>query len=115
MKVLDRKRPRQPIWNDGAEIRSNVEHIVDVGDHCMDVIRAYGSYFTEVRYVRHHIAHRSEGSRMNCRSVVRKYYGAAASGVACGSLLLSRRVSMPPLLEVYIRTSRVLVKDLVKA
>jgi hypothetical protein len=115
MKVLERKRPRQPIWNDGAEIRANVEHIVHVSDHCISVIRAYAPHFAEMRYVRHHIAHRSEGSGRNFRSVVRKYYGAALPGVTCGTLLLSPRVSTPPLSEVYIRTSRVLMKDLVKA
>jgi len=109
MATLNRPRPRYPIWNDGAEIRKNVEHLINVTDHCIGIMRTYAPHLTEIRYVRNHIAHRNDGTRKNYRSILRKYYGAFLPGITCGPLLLSNRVSKPPLLEVYIRTSRVLL------
>jgi hypothetical protein len=78
-------------------------------------MRTYAPHLTEVRYIRNHIAHRNDASRRKFRNVVPRHYGAFKPGVTSGTLLLSDRISAPPLMEVYIRTSRVLVKDLVKA
>lgn len=97
-------------WNDGPSIRTGFEHIVDAGDHCIAVVRNFGSHFTEMRYIRNHIAHRA-----NFRKLVRTYYGAAVPGITSGLLLLSPTVSTPPLIEVHIRKSRTLIKELLKA
>lgn len=78
-------------------------------------MRLYASYITELRYIRNYIAHRNDGTRKNFRTVVRKFYGAVVPGVTSGTLLLSERVSRPSLLETHIRTSRILIRDLVKA
>jgi hypothetical protein len=115
MQNLNRPRPRYLIWNDGSEIRENIVHVINTNDACNVVLRTYAPYLTELRYVRNYIAHRNEGSRKNFRSVVRRFYGAVVPGVTSGTLLLSERASKPPLVEVHIRTSRVLIKDLLKA
>jgi hypothetical protein len=115
MQNLNRPRLRYLIWNDGAEIRENIVHIMQPSDDCNIVLRTYAPYLTELRYVRNYIAHRNEGTRKNFRSVIRRFYGAALPGITSGTLLLSRRASNPPLVEVHIRTSRVLIKDLLKA
>jgi hypothetical protein len=115
MKTLNRLKAINISWNDGPSIRTGVEHIVDPADHCITVLRNFGSYFTEMRYIRNHIAHRNEGSRTNFRKLVRTYYGANVPGITSGLLLLSPTVSTPPLIEVHIRKCRTLIKDLLKA
>jgi len=115
MKTLNRTKAINVSWNDGPSIRTGVEHIVDPADHCITVLRNFGSHFTEMRYIRNHIAHRNEGSRTNFRKLVRAYYGANVPGITSGLLLLSPTVSTPPLIEVHIRKSRTLIKDLLKA
>jgi hypothetical protein len=115
MKTLNRPKAINLSWNDGPSIRTGVEHIVDAGDHCIAVVRNFGSHFTEMRYIRNHIAHRNDGSRANFRKLVRTYYGAAVPGITSGLLLLSPTVSTPPLIEVHIRKSRTLIKELLKA
>lgn len=115
MKDFNRPRPRYPIWNDAAEIRENVIHVISANDHCISVMRAYASYITELRYIRNYIAHRNDGTHKNFRTVLRKFYGAVVPGVTSGTLLLSERVSTPPLMELHIRTSRILIKELLKA
>ena len=75
----------------------------------------YAAFLTELRYIRNHIAHRNDGSKKNYIKLIRKYYGAPVHGITCGNLLLSSRVHKPPLVEVHIRNSRVMIKDLVRA
>ncbi len=115
MESLNRPKFRNPIWNDGAKIRENVAHLIAPTDHCMRTMVTYAPDLTEIRYVRNHIAHRNAGTRKRYQTIVRKFYGAFLPAITCGTLLLSERVSRPSLLEVYIRTARVLLKDLVKA
>jgi hypothetical protein len=115
MRTLNRPKPISLIWNDGPSIRDSVVHILDPAEHCITVVRNFGSFFTDMRYVRNHIAHRNDGSRSNFRKLVRRYYGANVPGITSGILLLSPRVSTPPLIEVLIRTSRTLIKDVLKA
>jgi len=115
MQTLNRAKPIKLSWNDGPRIRDSLVHLVDPTEHCLSVIRNFGAHFTDMRYVRNHIAHRNDGTRANFRKLVQRYYGANIGGVTCGVLLLSPRVSVPPLIEVHIRTSRVLIKDLLKA
>lgn len=115
MRTLNRAKPISLSWNDGPSIRDSVVHILDPAEHCIAVVRNFGSHFTDMRYVRNHIAHRNAGSRSNFRKLVRRYYGANVPGITSGILLLSPRVSTPPLIEVHIRTSRTLIKDVLKA
>jgi len=75
----------------------------------------YGSFLTDMRYIRNHIAYRNCGTRANFRTLVRRYYGATPPGITSGMLLLSPRVSSPrPLVEMHILTARVLIRELVK-
>ena len=61
------------------------------------------------------IAHRNDNSRANFVKLIRRYYGASVSGVTCGNLLVSPRVSAtPPLLEVHIVTANVMIGDIVR-
>jgi hypothetical protein len=115
MKSLNRPAEFNVRWNNGRSIRRGVQHIIAANDHCLSVMLNFGSFLTDMRYIRNHIAHRNEGSRTNFRKLVRRYYGATPPGITSGMLLLSSRVSSPrPLVEMHILIARVLIKDLVK-
>jgi hypothetical protein len=115
MKSFNRTRDFNVRWNNGPSIRQGIQHIIDANDHCVRVMLNYGSFLTEMRYIRNHIAHRNSGTRTNFRTLVRRYYGAMPPGISSGVLLLSPRVSKPrSLLEVHILTARVLIRELVK-
>ena len=115
MQTFNRAKFRHPIWNDGKEIRENVCHLIKGTDHCISTMILYAPFLSEVRYIRNHIAHHNETSRRNYKNVVKKHYGAFCHAVTCGTLLLSERASRPPLLEKYLITSRVLMKDFTKS
>ncbi len=114
MRLLNRPRPRSLPWNDGAEVRENVRHIVDGADPCYQTMINFAAFLTEVRYIRNHIAHKNDGTRRNYKKVTSRYYGANVRGVTCGTLLLSSRVSVPPLVEKLIRQARVYMRVLTK-
>ena len=114
MKTYNRTREYNTSWNDAPSIRRGVEYLIHPADHCIRTLLNYSAFLTEIRYVRNHIAHRNDGTRRNFRTLLHRYYGAAPHGITSGILLLSERVSRPPLIEVNIITARVLIKDLVK-
>lgn len=115
METLGRTKRRNLRWTEGAEIRKNVMHVIDSRDNCYRVVVTYSPLITELRYVRNHIAHQNESTRRHFRKVVRSYYGGYKRGVNAGTLLTSQRISTPPLIESYIRTTRVFIRDLTRA
>lgn len=117
MQRLNRPKFRYSLpWNDGAEIRTNIQFVIDSMDRCHSDLRNHASFLTEIRWLRNHIAHRNDNTRANFAKLIRRYYGARVSGVTCGNLLVSPRVSPArPLLEVYIITAIVMIRDIVRA
>ena len=100
-------------WNDGAEIRDNIQFIIDPADRCHQELKKYAAFLTEIRWIRNHVAHRNDKSRANFVKLVRRYYGANVPGVRCGNLLVSPRVSPArPLLETHIITANVMMGDI---
>jgi hypothetical protein len=117
MRNLSRPRFRYSLpWNDGAEIRDNIQFVIDPADGCHQALKNYAGFLTEIRWIRNHIAHRNDNSRNNFVKLIRRYYGAKVPGVTCGNLLVSPRVSRTrPLLETHIITANVMMKDIVRA
>jgi hypothetical protein len=116
MQKLNRPKFRYGLpWNDGAEIRDNIQFIIDPADQCHQDLKNYAGFLTEIRWIRNHIAHRNDNSRANFVKLIRRYYGAKVPGVTCGNLLVSPRVSKTrPLLETHIITANVMMKDIVR-
>lgn len=117
MQSLNRPNFRNNLpWNDGKEIRKNIQFVIDPTDRCHQDLKSYAGFLTEIRWIRNHIAHRNDGSRANFVNLIRRYYGAKVPGVTCGNLLLSPRVSRArPLLETHIITANVMMRDIVRA
>lgn len=101
-------------WSTASEIKENVKYVVDAKDNFVLVIDRNGTLIDELRRIRNRIAHNNSQSRSNFKEVVRRYYGAYLNHVTPGTLLLSHRLT-PSLIEQYIRQTRIVVKDIVKA
>jgi hypothetical protein len=117
MQNLNRLKFRYSLpWNDGGEIKDNIQFLIDPTDQCHQELRNYAGFLTEIRWTRNHIAHRNDNSRANFVKLIRRYYGAQVPGVTCGNLLVSPRVSpRRPLIETHIITANVMMKDIVRA
>ena len=69
MQSLNRRKARCTLpWNDGAEIRKNITHLIGSFDPCYRQLTTYAPFMTEIRYIRNHIAHRNEKSRAKSSS-----------------------------------------------
>jgi len=101
-------------WTNGPDIKKNVENILDRRDGFNIVIDNHSPLITEMRRVRNQIAHQSSSTRREFKHVVISYYGAYVRSVTPGVLLLSTRWT-PKIIEQYIRKSRIIIKDLIKA
>lgn len=109
------KRRHSLPWNDGKEIRENIRFLIDPSDRCHADLITHASFLTDIRYIRNHVAHRNDNSRVNFAKLIRRYYGARVPGVTCGNLLVSPRVSATrPLLETYIINANVMLKDIAR-
>jgi len=110
-----RPRPRyQLIWTKAKDIKDNVKYAIDITDNYMTVVDRNATFIDKMRRIRNRIAHNNTASRNKYREVVKQQYGAYLNHVTPGTLLLTPRF-IPCLLEQYIRESRILAKDLVRA
>lgn len=101
-------------WTRASEIKENLKYIVRASEHFMMTIDAHGMFIDEIRRIRNRVAHNNQKSRRDYQRVVLRYYGAYLNSVNPGTLLLTAR-HKPTLLEAYLKMSRILVKQLVRA
>lgn len=116
MRSHGRNKPKPYLsWSRSSEIRDNLSKTLDPADPFLAVVTKHGSLFTEMRYVRNHIAHANSRTLLNFRKVVSQYYGGLKRGVTPGLLLLTSALGPSCVLDRYIISSRVVVKDLLRA
>lgn len=115
MQTHGRSRQWTLSWSKSSDIRENLKYTLDAHDPFLSTVVRHAWLLTEMRYVRNHAAHHNAGTRTNFRKVIKKYYGGFRKGVTPGLLLLTLAHGTPCLLEKYIISSRVLVKELVRA
>ncbi|HEY5074081.1 MAG TPA: hypothetical protein VII34_05240 [Pyrinomonadaceae bacterium] len=101
-------------WTRVSEIKKNVIHLVDPTDPFISTLDLYNASLEEMRFVRNHIAHRTSSTRARFKPVVKQYYGAYLNSITPGTLLLSQRWA-PSLIDVYIGTATILIRDLVRS
>lgn len=115
MKTHGRAKPKAYLsWTKSKEIRDNLTNTLSARDPFFSSTTNHGSLLTEMRYVRNQIAHGNSRSRVNFRKVVRQHYGGLKRGMTPGLLLLTEAFGLPCLLDRYIVSSRVMIKDLVR-
>lgn len=100
-------------WTQVSEIKKNVIYLVDPSDHFIATLDIYNASLEEMRHVRNHIAHRTSSTRVKFKPVVQRYYGAYVNSITPGTLLLSQRF-IPPLVDRYFATARILIRDLIR-
>ena len=111
----NRARPKQSLsWTRASYIKQSVEHVIGSTDHFVTKCDQFGSIWSELFKVRTFAAHRSSSSRENFRAVVRMVYGQPRR-MELGQFLLSPHLVVRPNLDRYIQSTRVFVKELVKA
>lgn len=102
-------------WSQASDVRENLKFTIAPTDPVFGSLSAAATLLTDMRFVRNHVAHKNEGTRVNFRKVVRKHYGGLKPGVTPGLILLTPSLGPPSLLEQYLLGSRVAIKSLVRA
>ena len=111
-----RGRPKFNVsWTIPREVRDNLVHTLQSNEPLFQAIASHANTLTTMRYIRNHIVHKNRTSRDNFRKVVRMHYGGIKQGITPGLLLLKRGFGGAPLIDQYLRQSRVLVRDFVRA
>src|SRR5260370_397238 len=101
-------------WTQASEIKKNILHLIDPTDVFITTLNLNDSAVNEMRHVRNHIAHRTPSTRARFKPIVRAYYGAYLNSITPGTLLLSQRWA-PPIIDRYLTTARILIRDLVRS
>jgi hypothetical protein len=114
MKSTGRTKAIDLKWTMEADIKKNVQHVLDSADPFFATIASHSAELDRLRRTRNHIAHGNSDTSRKFRPVVNHHYGAALPNVTPGVLLLSNRFS-PDLLEQAFVFARIFAKDLVRA
>lgn len=101
-------------WGKSKDIRENVRFTLAAVDPFHATVTKYGGLLTEMRKVRNQIAHANSRTRKKYRDVITKHYGGLKRGVSPGLLLLTDAFGPRCLLETYVVSSRVFIKDLLR-
>ena len=116
MKSHHRTTPKPYLtWTKSTGIRGNLSRTLDPSDPFFHAVKIHAANLTEMRYVRNHIAHGSEGTRVDFRKVIRRHYGGLKRGLTPGVFLLSPPTGPTTNLVRYLRYCRVAVSDIVRA
>ena len=116
MKNHGRSKPLARLyWTKSKTIRLNMRTTLAQSDALFVCVSRHGSFLTELRQVRNHIAHGNNATAKEFRKAVKARYGALRRGMTPGLLLLSQAIAPKAKLEEYLIKSRVVIKDLVRA
>lgn len=116
MRNHSRTSPKNNLrWTQSSDIRDNVSLTLARADPLFTTISNNGTLLTDMRYARNQIAHANTATRTDFRKLIRKHYGGLKRGVTPGVLLLTSSIGSSPLLDQYIVSSRVLIRDLLRA
>lgn len=114
MRTHSRSKPKRVLsWVQSDEIRDNMGKTLNTTDPYFSTIMNHGGLLTDMRFVRNHIVHGNNGSRLNFQKLVRNRYGGLKSGISPGIILLTPKLN-PPLLQEFLKGSRLLIRSLVR-
>ena len=102
------------MWTTSKQIRGTLIWTLDPADPFFETVKIHAANLTEMRFVRNHIAHGSEGTRVNFRNVIRGHYGGLKRGLTPGVFLLSPPTGATTNLVRYLRYCRAAVRDIVR-
>jgi hypothetical protein len=116
IQAFNRKEPLSLLkWNRAKTIRKNMNKVLAKGDPLFTCIGRHTNLINELRIIRNHVAHKSTSTTLEFRQSVVKRYGAARRGMTPGLYLLHPVGSKPPKLIEYLVSSRVFIRELLRA
>jgi hypothetical protein len=101
-------------WSKTSFINETTKFVLDVNETFRAVCSANALVISEMQAIRNRIAHRNRNARSAFAIVVGRHYGANINTVTPGLMLLSPRFA-PTMLERYIASCRVIIKNCCKA
>lgn len=112
MENYGRGKKRILRWTKSSEIKDNIAFVINGLDPINSVLDSHGMILDEMRKVRNRIAHSTGSARQQFRHVVLRRYGAYVNSVTPGTLLISDRFT-PRMIDDYLRSSKVIIRELV--
>ena len=100
-------------WGRASDIKKNLENLFPADEHFINTITIYGSFISDLRKVRNHIAHGNARTRKRFDEVVRRHYGAKVNSITPGKMMLSSRFT-PLLLEQFCKETRIILLEVIK-
>ena len=101
-------------WSRVSFINDTTKYVLDPSNAFLAVCSANALVISEMQAIRNRIAHRNTNSGTAFATVVGRHYGARLNAVSPGLLLLSPRFA-PSMLETYIASCRVIIKECSKS
>lgn len=98
-------------WSKASYIKQSIRYVLDDTDCFARNIDNHGIIISEMSKVRNFIAHKNPNSKDGYKSVLRQKYGAHPK-LQVGAFLLSTKRTPTSNLEIYIKTSRIFLKDI---
>lgn len=107
------KAIRYPKWSNVDDIEKNIAKLLLPAEHFRARLTAHKAKFDELRFVRNHIAHGTDGTRAKYKAVLVARYGGVPAKLSPGAFLTSATFT-PTIFEQFMGFSRLMLKDLCK-
>lgn len=105
--------PRYLKWTKASFIRDSIKFVLDITDSFYSNIQIHGNIINEMRVVRNHIAHRSHSTKAEYISLVRRKYGGNPN-ITLGAFLISKARNPISNIDLYLRSSKIVLHDITK-
>lgn len=100
-------------WTKASFVKESIKHVLDIRDKFYSNVAIYGSLINEMRIVRNHIAHRSNSTKKEYKTLLIRLYGGNPK-LTVGAFLTSTNRNPLPNLDRYIASIRIILNDITK-
>ena len=107
----NRKKPLKYLkWTQARFIIESVEEILDKNEKFIYYVRAYANLIMEMTYIRNHIAHHSQASSNNYKTIISKFYGTKTT-ITPGRFLVSTTRFRIAKIDEYLKSVPIILHD----
>lgn len=100
-------------WTRKDDIFKNLKFLMVLNDPFLNYIDIHSASFNEMRKVRNHVAHISNSTRVEYKSVIRRIYSTDIRMPVGAFLMSTKRHSLSNIIR-YIQISKVIIHDIAK-
>ncbi len=114
MLVYNRRKPKNPMdlkWTKANLIKESIEHVLDTNDSFYNQIQIHNAVIDEMRRIRNHVAHRSNGTKKEFISIQQNIYNGKV-GLTMGAFLVSTSRHATSNIQRYIGTTTIILNDI---